>query len=143
MLIGGVVFMRYSFCKNSVFCVQFFTFFFLGTICGILLLRVMLISDCAWLREYCACLRIARFGNRILMIWFLFLPLLAAVGLYFIPHRNNLFPILFFVRGCLLSYAVGATYTQGLPLGDILFCNLLMLPLFFALCRRLWSDAPN
>lgn len=141
-LIGGVDFMRYSFCKNSVFCAFFFVFFFLGTISGILLLQAILSSDCLWLRDYCLLINRSNSPMLLYSVWFFALPFLAAVFIFFMPYKNKLYPILFFLRGCVMSYSIGAHQLLELSYVNMLIFQFLLFPAFFMLCRRLWSSAP-
>lgn len=130
--------MRFSFCKKSVFCILFLLFFALGTICGVLFLRCLLTEDVTWLRSYCAELDHSNRSGVLLTLWFLLLPFLGAFAVGLTPFKDKLFPALFFLRGCFCVYAVGAFYTLGIPLTGILLRNLVLLPIFYAVCRELW-----
>lgn len=136
---GGDRIMRLSFCKNSVFCVLFYVSFFLGTICGVLFLRCMLVNNYLWLSAYCHELQRTAPNSFLLLGWFQLLPFLAAVLIYFLPHKDKLFPALIFLRGCISAYTVGAYYMLDVPLADILLYSLLLFPAFFAVCRWLWG----
>ena len=134
--------MRFSFCKKSVFCALFFVFFLLGTICGMFLLRCLVLERQMWLFDYCSVLRRTSNTNLVSLLWFQVIPLLGAVAVYFLPYKDRLFPILFFIRGCLLSYSCGAFCTSGIPFWDTVLLNALLLPAFYGLCRWLWCKDP-
>ena len=134
--------MRFSFCRNSVFCALFFSFFLIGTICGIFLLRCMLQSDRLWLMTYCSVLSRVSSAGIFPELGFHLTPMLLAAVIYFLPYKDRLFPVLFFFKGCLLSYSFGAFSTLGVPFWDIVLRNVLLLPVFYRLCRLLWHKSP-
>ena len=131
--------MRFSFCKNSVFCILFLLFFSLGTICGVLLLHCVLRSDSQWVRAYCTALASQGGRGAFLNLWFLLLPFLAAFAIMLLPGGDKLLPVLFFLRGCVCTYSIGACLALQIPLTGILLRNLFLLPAFYAFSRKLWS----
>ncbi len=139
----GACGMRFSFCKKSLFSILFLVFFFLGTICGILLLRFILICDNSWMTAYCLTLESSGPSRGLMSLWFHLWPFLSALAIYFLPHKDKLFLVLFFLRGCICAYTIGAYYAMGVPLMDVVLKNLLIFPVFFAFCRRLWSSDNN
>ena len=136
---GGALSVRFSFCKKSLFSIQFLFFFFCGTISGVLLLRCLLHADGFWLAAYCADLQKVAPKSFWMFLWFLLLPFLCAIAIGFSPYKKKLFPILFFLRGCVYAYTVGAYYSAGVSLFGILLRSMLFIPVFFTLCYWLWD----
>ena len=122
--------MRREKCKNSVFCMLFLVSFAFGTICGVLLFR--LLADCEndWILVYGRSLP-ASYG----LGWLR--PLLLAALLGLVGWGRLMIPVLIFCRGLLMAYLVSVLHSCSLGLGSALFRGLIMLPLFFLIC--LWS----
>ena len=131
--------MRFSFCKNSVFCAIFLVLFFLGTICGIFLLRCVLVANSDFLSDYCLSLRAVKMRSPWLLLWFHLLPFLSAFAVSFLPNKDKFLFVLIFLRGCVSAYAISACYALGLSLANILVRDFLLLPVFYWFCRKLWS----
>ena len=133
---------RCSFCKNSVFCALFLFLFTMGTICGSYLLRCILRSDAGWMLSYCNLIQSGSVSKVILGVWFLLLPFLSVLCIYFFPGKDKLVLVLVFIRGCIVAYTLGAFYTMGVSLSGVLLRTLLLLPLFYWVCRKVWVTAP-
>ena len=90
-------------CKNTVFGIVFFLFFFLGAICGVFLFRCLQRSDSAWLAAYCAALSGAGnlSGGALLLLLLRPVAVVLAVGMF--PFGHRLLPLLIFLRGCLMA----------------------------------------
>lgn len=130
--------MRFSFCKNSVFCVIYFFLFFIGTICGVVLLRYALRSDIRWLNSYCLALRSAEPASIWLAAWFRFLPIMVLIAIYFLPHRNKLISLFILFQSCLCTYTVGMCFILDQPQFDVLVRNCLFFPVLYFVAQRLW-----
>lgn len=128
--------MHFLFCKKSVFSVLFLIFFLLGTICGIFLLRCILLSDNSWLSAYCSLLQRSPSGHPLMVLWFYVLPFLGVLVTAILPGGARLVYLLAFFRGCFLAYTFGAFYFLGISFRPVLLRSMLTLPMFFALCRR-------
>ena len=107
--------MLVSKCKNSVFCAQFLLFFLVGTICG------------TWLYRCSDSVGIARLELTGLMTeeavdWSSVLSVLRPL-------------VLVTMRGLLMSYAFCAVLCAGLSPGPLILRGMLLLPLFYSLCR--------
>ena len=132
--------MRFSFCKNSVFCVLFLLFFLMGTICGVFLLRCLIVADRQWLAFYCCELDRLMPTSLFLRIWFQLIPFLVALVIRLSSCQDKLYPVLFFIRGCLITYSIGALLINDVVVTRVLLRNVLMLPAFYAFCRWLWCE---
>ena len=119
-------------CRNSVFCVQFLFFFLLGTICGIWLYH----CGSAWMAGYCVLLGQApvRDGWSLGLAWLR--PLVIAWLASIHPLGDRVVPVLIVVRGLLTAYSTCACLRAGLPTEPVLLRGLVLLPLFYWLCRR-------
>ena len=124
--------MLVSKCKNSVFCAQFLFFFLVGTICG------------TWLYRCSDSVGIARLELTGLMTeeavdWSSVLSVLRPLvmaGLACIhPFGYHVLPVLVTMRGLLMSYAFCAVLCAGLSPGPLILRGMLLLPLFYSLCR--------
>ena len=122
-------------CKNSVFCVVFSFWFFLGTICGVLLFRALSGTDSQWIRTYCTVL----FSGQAVGLGSLILcwcrPLLLAGIVGFVPWGRRILPGLILLRGILTAYSAAAWYVSGLQPVWIVVRGLTLLPLYYAVCR--------
>lgn len=126
-------------CRNSVFCVLFFGMFAFGTICGVLLLRILAVSDAAWLRAYCAAVapasRQVSFGA--LLLWGVPLLLVWLVGWATSSRRALLAMIVF--RGLATAFSFSAFWLAGVGAFPLFPGELVRLTLYFLICRRVWS----
>ena len=129
---GGVL-MRSPKCRNSVFCVQFLIFFLLGTICGIWFYRCLAELETVWLEPYCSLLTGASGWSALFSA---VRPLIAAWLVWFCPEGYRILPLLIGMRGCLTAYTACAVLRAGLPSGPVILRGLVILPLFYWLCRR-------
>ena len=123
--------MRCEKCKNSVFCVLFLVLYACGTICGILLFQ--LLADCEndWVLAYGWRLPLDyRLGS-----WIRPLVLAGILGL--VGWGRSVVPVLVFCRGLLMTYVVCVLYGCGRSLLPALVRGLILIPLFFAVCK--WS----
>lgn len=125
-------------CRNSVFCVLFFGTFAFGTICGILLLRILTVSDAAWLRAYCTAVapvsRQASFGA--LLLWSVPLLLVWLVG-WATSCRRVLMAMIVF-RGLATAFSFSTFWLAGLGVFPLLPGELVRLTLYFLICRHVW-----
>ena len=122
-------------CKNTVFGIVFFLFFFLGAICGVFLFRCLQRSDSAWLAAYCAALSGAGnlSGGALLLLLLRPVAVVLAVGMF--PFGHRLLPLLIFLRGCLMAYSFSACFISGLSPEFVVFRGFILLPLFYFFCR--------
>lgn len=125
-------------CRNSVFCVLFFGMFVFGTICGALLLRILALSDAAWIKAYCAALAAASrkvsFGA--LLLWSVPLMLVWLVGWATSCQRALLAMIVF--RGLATAFSFSAFWLAGVGAFSLLPGELVRLALYYLICRRVW-----
>ena len=130
-------------CKNSVFCILFLVFFSLGTICGSLLISILMRSDLRWLQNYCQALRLSSVHD--ISTWCLFFarPLLIAYTLSCVSFGDRLVLPYIAIRGCFCSYLFAALYISDCPFTVVLLRELILMPLFYMLCRRTWLSRPN
>lgn len=122
-------------CRNSVFCVIFCFWFFLGTICGILLFRILTSDRGNWIEAYCSALYDEQTVGlwSLILCWFRPLVLVGLLGL--VPWGFRVLPVLIFLRGALIAYASAAWYFSGLDPVWIVVRGLTLLPLYVGLCR--------
>ena len=130
------------FCKKSVFSILFLVFFIGGTICGVLLLRVVFLMRPDWLDQYCAVIYHAEPSDRLRHLLFLAYPLLSVVAAGLTPFKLRIIPILILLRGCLLAYSCSAFYVCGLSCFGFLIPQLFILPLFYLLCAFFCCRSP-
>lgn len=126
-------------CRNSVFCVRFLFFFLIGTICGIWFYRCLGQSDAIWLRDYCLMLTGASGWSVILSV---LRPLLPAALAWLHPYGRHAIPLLVGLRGMLTAYSACAVLRADLPGGPVLVRGLVILPIFYRLCRLAWDRRP-
>ncbi len=135
-------FMRFSFCKNSVFSILFLVSFLSGTICGVLLFRAVYVLHPVWITEYgrtlVECASILGFSNMFFVLMPFFLLLL--LGMFSLGYR--LIPIFVACRGCLLSYFLSCCFVSGIGGGVILRRNLVLLPLLYLISLHIWVYRP-
>lgn len=124
-------------CKNSVFAVLFLVCFLLGSLCGVLLLRMGLCQNAQWIIFYCRAMDPLT-GIRLLEMSLLWAcPMLLVVLIGFMSWQR-LLPWLIAVRGLVLSYTMAAYWSAGLSLWAPARRNVVLLPLFYALCCWVW-----
>lgn len=126
-------------CKNSVFCILFLFYFFLGTICGIFLFRKLQGAHCAWITAYCTALTQMNPPDLLKQLFFICKPLAIALVLGICPSGYRLIPILIAVRGCIMAYIAAFYAVSGLPPAALVFRWLLFLPVFYYLCWLAYS----
>ena len=127
------------FCKKSVFCILYLVFFFLGTICGVLLFWYFSGTHAAWIRSYCSALADAPCPGPALRLLFVSWPLLAVIALGIMPVGKRLILPFVLFRGILLAYSAAAFYICGRSFGGQLLWELAVLPVFFYLCERFYE----
>lgn len=123
--------MNYKKCRNSVFCMVFLFLFAIGTICGVLLFR--LLADCEndWVLAYGRALPSGYgFGS-----WLR--PLVVALALGLVDWGGRWIFALVFCRGLLMAYSVSVLHSCGLGLLPALIRGSILIPVFFLIC--LWS----
>ena len=126
--------LRYK-CKKSVFCILFLICFFLGTICGMILFHCLLGAHSGWISAYCTALDQLERPGLWKLLFFWCRPLILAFVLGLSPAGSRFIPILIFLRGCMSSYLTSFCYASGVsPLSAVLRW-LVLLPVFYALCR--------
>lgn len=126
--------LRYK-CKKSVFCILFLIYFFLGTICGVILFHCLLGTHSPWIPAYCEALGNLEHPGVVTLLFFWCRPLALAVLLGLSPLGSRLVPLLILARGCLSAYLTSFYYASGLsPLSAVLRW-LILLPVFYMLCR--------
>lgn len=127
-----------NFCKNSVFCILFLVFFFLGTICGIFIFYYYIDENASWLSMYMSELSECDFRFCICSLISIVRPFLLVYLVWLTPvHRVFIFvPV--FCRGMLFSFCLSAQIATTGSLTSCLLLNLIVLPLFFSFCRYLF-----
>lgn len=126
------------FCKKSVFCILYLIFFFLGTICGVLLFWYFSKTHSLWIASYCSALTQAPYPDLVSRLLFVCWPVFAVIALGLLPGgRRMILPFVLF-RGCLLAYAAAAFYVCGRSFGGQLLWEMAVLPVFFCLCDRFY-----
>lgn len=126
--------MREFVCRKSIFGILFLLLFCFGAVCGILLLRCLLLEEPEWLLSYCAAAAEAHKGIRFLRLLLWLWPLLAVMAAGLSPWPRQLLGSLIVLKGCLLAYYAAACYVTG-QRGTQLLWELLQLPFFYCLCR--------
>lgn len=134
--------MREFVCRKSVFGILFLALFSVGAVCGILLLRCLLLEEPEWLQSYCAAVAGARPSISLLQLLLWLWPLLAVLAAGLSPCPRQLLGGLIVLRGCLLAYYAGACYVTG-QRGTALLWELLQLPVFYCLCRFFMGQSPD
>lgn len=120
-------------CRNSLFGILFLVWFFLGTICGVLLFRLTGVSG-YWVRTYCSLLEKASAGCAS-VVWSWIRPLLVAAVLATVSWGERVLPWLIGWRGCLMAFSASACYLGGWDACPVVLRGLLLLPLFYGVCR--------
>lgn len=122
-------------CKKSVFCILFFIFFFLGTICGVFLFQLQYRAQHTWIVSYGKVL----LPERSCDLWRLFFvslrPLLFCILLGLLSFGWRLIPLLIFGRGCLVSYLFSLASLCETPVSALFLRELFLLSSFFFLVR--------
>lgn len=126
--------LRYK-CKKSVFCILFLFFFFIGTICGVLLFQLQYHVQHTWIVSYGKGL----LPERSFDLWRLFFvslrPLLLAFLLGSLSFGWRLIPLLIVGRGCLISYLFSLASLCETPVSALFLRELLLLSSFYFLVR--------
>lgn len=122
------------FCKKTVFSILFLISFAVGTICGVLLFRLMLPRGQDWILDYCVSLRHSMSVPPIFQVLLLVRPFLIVFAAGLLPFRRKLIPALIALRGCLLAYTCSAFYSCDVVFTAYLLRNLLCLPLYYSFC---------
>ena len=122
-------------CKNSVFCVFFLICFFIGTICGAFIFRVLYRLHSAWIVSYSTDLLMGRsVGFFSLLLCFLRPSVLVLVS-GSLSFGRRLIPLLVIFRGCCVSYFLCTAFCAGCHISSILMTELMGLMIFFCVCR--------
>ena len=129
-------------CRKSVFCILFLLFFFLGTICGILLFRCLAGSASEWVKAYCQVL-VQQQNHGVFWLFVTWCrPMLLAGLTGLVPWGDRVLPVLIAGRGLLMAYAAAALYACGQPVMWLVFRGLALLPLFYLVCRWAYYAFP-
>ena len=134
------MYMLLSRCKKSVFCILFLLCYFLGTICGVLLFRFLAGANDGWVRRYSAALFCETPDGWNVLFSFC-RPLLLAAAAGMLSCGNRLIVWLIVLRGALTAYAAAAAWAAGCSLTPLLMRGIILMPLFFAVCR--WAYYRN
>lgn len=126
--------MKNYFCKNSVFSILFFAFFSIGTICGVLLFRLVLMQKPEWITDYCKALRRSDPGFGFRQLLFFAWPFLSVVAVGLTPLGKRCIPALIALRGCLLAYTCAGFYISGISYSGFFLRNIPLISLYFLLC---------
>ena len=96
-------------------------------------------SGYAWLNGYCLLIGQApvRDGWSWLLAWLR--PLVMAWLASIHPLGGRVLPVLILLRGLLTAYSTCACLRAGLPPEPVLLRGLVLLPLFYWLCRRAYG----
>ena len=132
--------MLLSRCKKSVFCILFLLCYFLGTICGVLLFRFLAGSNDSWVRRYSTVL-FCETPNGWYVLFSFSRPLVFAAAAGMLSCGNRLIFWLIMLRGALAAYAAAAVWAAGCSLMPPLMRGIILMPLFFAVCR--WAYDRN
>ncbi len=135
-------FMRFSFCKNSVFSILFLVSFLLGTICGVLLFRAVYVLHPGWIEDYGSALVQAASHAGLSRFLFALMPFLVLFLFGVFSEGYRLVPVLIAARGCFLCYYLSCCQVSGSGGGPVLFRNLILLPVFYLLSRYIWVYCP-
>jgi len=122
-------------CRISVFCILYLVLFLLGTICGVLLFRLLCSRQDGWILAYSRVLSEETLPGSRLFSWLR--PLIVVVLLGLVPWGKRFIPVLIVLRGLLMAYFVSALFACGQPMGPAVLRGATMLPLFFAV--SFWS----
>ena len=127
-------------CKNSVFCVFFLLCFFVGTICGTLIFRIIFNLHGAWVGAYYADLY--RDGENSFFCLFAscLRPLVSALLLGSLSYRKRLIPALIALRGCGISYFLCFAICAQCRILPVLVTEITVLAAFFCVCHFLYFD---
>ena len=123
-------------CKISVFCICFLFFFLIGTICGVLGCRLMISTNAAIFCCYSKNISNIMCGD----FWKLFLstvrPFAIILVLPFVPSGYRLVFPLVAARAFIATYAAAAFWIGYCDLRLLLLRDMLLFPLFYAVCKR-------
>jgi len=126
--------MRSYKCKKSVFCICFFIFFLIGTICGLFCFRCQLVNNGRWMLSVCETAALSLHTAFVKHAAVLLRPCIVVSALAFHPVGYRLlFPVIF-VRGFLMSYHFAALWLGNCDIFRMVLLGLLALPLFCVLC---------
>lgn len=131
-------------CKNSVFCGFLLLCFSVGTICGVLFFRLLLVSCGDWAADYFIDLIRSDTGSFLKLFFSRLRPFLVISVLSACPLRIRLIPLLVFLRGCAVSYFFSAAFCAGCSVFSPAFGFLIFLSAYLWLCCRLFflEDPP-
>lgn len=131
-------------CKNSVFCGFLLLCFSVGTICGVLFFRVLLVSSGSWMTDYFIDLTCSDTGSFLKLFCSRLRPFLIISVLSACSFRFRLIPVLVFLRGCAVSYFFSAAFCAGCTVFSPACGFLVSLSAYLWLCCRLFflEDPP-
>ena len=134
-LLTGVMLMPMSKCKNSVFCIYFFIFFVLGTICGVFCYRLIIVSNAIAVRDYSRAISGSLFEDPLMAAAAALCPYLAVAVVLALPRcRRFVFPYIA-VRGFTMSYTAAALWTGECDLCIIILRSFVLLTALYGICR--------
>lgn len=129
-------------CKKSLFCVRFLFFFFLGTICGVLLFRCLAAAEGDWILRYSQALFRAEQSGLWSALFSAIRPVLLAALMGIVPWGRRFLPVLIVGRGMLMAYAAAACFVCGVQPGWLILRGLALLPVFYTVCRWTFGAFP-
>lgn len=130
--------MRFSKCKNSVFCAVFLFCIFIGTICGVLLFRVFLEHNCSWPEAYFYELLYTPLKDFRLSFVVSAAPLLLVYISSFFSFRNKFLLIFIIWKGCCCSYLFCFCFYCNCYSWLFLIRQLLQLIAFYLVCYAVY-----
>ena len=127
--------MRLRKCRISVFCILFLVLFLFGTICGVLLFRLLSSRQGEWVLAYGQVLAGEALPESRVFSWLRPLAVVLLMGI--VPWGRRFVPVLIVLRGLLMAYFVSMRFACGQSLEPAVLRGAAMLPLFFAV--SLWT----
>ena len=124
-------------CKNSVFCVYFLFFFFVGTICGVFCYSLQISSDLDFVSYYSVAISESLFDCSLLSFLAAARPFVFVAFLALTSFGHRFLFLLIAVRGFMTAYTAAALWIGNCDLFLIFIRGLVLLPLFYGLCA--WS----
>lgn len=126
--------MHFYKCKNSVFCICFLIFFFLGTICGVLCFRCQMIRNGPWILAFSKELSSSVSPLFVKNAVILFRSLLLLLAMALLPWGYRLVFPLIALRGFLMSYYFSALWIGECNVLFMVLLETLLMPAYYMMC---------
>lgn len=129
--------MRISKCKNSVFCGFLLICFFIGTICGVLLFRLLQTSHSDWTEAYFSALSVSVPSSGLIAFAIQLRPLLTVYFLSRLRLGDKVLPVYILFRGLCSAYYFAFAFHSGVlspvhPIQTLILC----ITMFYLISSR-------